>query len=67
MAREYYAQRQNPDGSVTRYRTEERYWQGRVSEVRGVVTKVLTLGISGMPREAQRVKFYSVGFTFSIL
>ena len=31
MAREYYAQRQNPDGSVTRYRTEERYWQGRVS------------------------------------
>ena len=33
MAREYYAQRQNPDGSVTRYRTEERDWQGRVASM----------------------------------
>ena len=33
MAREYYAQRQNPDGSVTRYRTEDRYWQARVSSM----------------------------------
>ena len=33
MAREYYAQRQNPDGTVTRYTTEDRYWQGRASSM----------------------------------
>jgi hypothetical protein len=33
MAREYYAERSNPDGTVSRYRTEDRYWQGRVSSM----------------------------------
>ena len=62
MAREYYAQRQNPDGSVTRYRTEERYWHGRSRSPPSAHH-----ALDGEPREAQRVKFYSVGFTFSIL
>jgi hypothetical protein len=43
MAREYYAQRQNPDGSVTRYRAEERYWQGRVSCMGAAARRILRI------------------------
>ena len=65
MAREYYAQRQNPDGSVTRYRTEE---AGTcVQHGRSRSPPSAHHALDGEPREAQRVKFYSVDFTFSIL
>ena len=63
MAREYYAQRQNPDGSVTRYRTEDRYWQARVSSM-GAAARRVSCDNADTGRHGS-VKFYSVDFTFS--